>query len=96
MVGIEGLITVNSEVIGMHEDFSHSKQSLKRISATLGTNSQFLPAAMREARGRLVLRLLCGFHICIYIYMYVRLHSYNYNNYVTYIVAMQPSVDFGN
>jgi len=37
----------------------------------------FYQPAVRKARGWLVLRLLCGFRICIiyiYIYMYVRLH----------------------
>jgi len=49
----------------------------------------FYKPAARFTRGQLVLRSLCGFRICIYIYMCV--HTYHvHNNYVTYIVAMRP------
>ena len=56
----------------------------------------YQPAA-REARGWLVLRLLCGFRVCIYVCMCVCTYHVR-NNYVTYIVAMRPyfKVDFGN
>jgi len=55
----------------------------------------FYQPAAREVRSRLVLRLLCCFRVCWYIYMCV--HTYHVrNNYVTYIVAMRPSVDFGS
>jgi len=41
------------------------------------------------ARGQLVLRLLCIFRVCIYVSSCV--HTYHvHNNYITYIVAMQP------
>ena len=49
----------------------------------------FYQPAVHFTRGRLVLRLLCGFHVYIYIYMCVRTCHVR-NNYVTYIVAMQP------
>ena len=42
-----------------------------------------------RVRSRLVLRLLCGFRVCWYVYLCV--HTYHVrNNYVTYIVAMRP------
>ena len=47
-------------------------------------NTNYQPAA-RKARGRLVLRLLCRFCVC----MCVRTYHVR-NNYVTYIVAMRP------
>ena len=53
------------------------------------SSSNFYQLAARFARGRLVLRLLCGFHVCWYIYLCI--HTYHvHNNYVTYIVALQP------
>ena len=55
----------------------------------------FYQLAAREAHSRLVLRLLCSFRICRYIYLYIRTYHVS-NNYVTYIVAMRPSVNFGN
>ena len=48
----------------------------------------YQPAA-REARSWLVLRLLCGFHVCIYICVCVCTYHVC-NNYVTYIVAVRP------
>ena len=44
----------------------------------------------RRARGRLVLRLLCHFRVCISAYLCIRTYHVR-NNYVTYIVAMRPS-----
>jgi len=36
-----------------------------------------------------LLRLLCVFCVCCYIYIYLCIHTYHVcNNYVTYIVAM--------
>jgi len=49
----------------------------------------FYQPAAREAHGWLVLRLLCVFHVCWYIYLCVRTYHVR-NNYVTYIVAMRP------
>ena len=49
----------------------------------------FYQPAAHEVHGRLVLRLLCGFRVCIYICMCVRTYHLC-NNYVTYIFAMQP------
>jgi len=54
----------------------------------------YQPAA-RFTCGRLVLKLLCVFHICWYIYIYIYIclcvRTYHVrNNYVTYIVAMRP------
>ena len=46
----------------------------------------FLPA---KACGWLVLRLLCVFSVCWYIYLCVRTYHVR-NNYVTYTVAMRP------
>jgi len=47
-------------------------------------NVFYQPAS--RAAGWLVLRLLCGFRICVYICV----HTYHvYNNYITYIVAMR-------
>ena len=62
--------------------------------ATMGYNSRvqlvtFYQPAMRFACGQLVLRLLCGFHICMCVRTY-----HVCNNYVMYIVTMRPY--FGN
>ena len=55
----------------------------------------FTSRAARKARGQLVLRLLCGFRVCIYIYVCMCVRTYHVrNNYVTYIVAMRPSTYF--
>jgi len=45
----------------------------------------FHQAAVHFARSRLILRLLCVFHVCLCVPTYHVL-----NNYVTYIVAMRP------
>ena len=49
-----------------------------------GNSNQDQPA-VREARDRLVLRLLRGFRVCIYIYICMCVRTYHVrNNYVTY------------
>jgi len=60
--------------------------------------STFYQLAAREVSGRLVLRLLCVFRVCWYIYLCVRTYHVC-NNYVTYVVAMRPcliGVNFDN
>jgi len=37
--------------------------------------SAYYQLAARKARGRLVLRLLCVFHVCWYIYIYIYIHA---------------------
>jgi len=49
----------------------------------------FYQPAAREAHGRLVLRLLCRFRVCISVNLCVRTYHVR-NNYVTYIVARRP------
>ena len=54
-------------------------------------HAEFYQPAVRFMHGRLVLRLLCGFRVCIHIYIYIYMCVRTYhvrNNYVTYIVAM--------
>ena len=55
----------------------------------VGGNTTFYQPAVREARGQLVLRLLCHFRVCISVYLCVRTYHVR-DNYVTYIVAMRP------
>jgi len=59
--------------------------------ALYAISGHFYQPAAREARSRLVLRLLCGFRVCMYIYICMCVRTYHVrNNYVTYIVAMRP------
>ena len=52
------------------------------------TLNLFYQPATHEAHGRLILRLLCGFRICWYIYIYMYVRTYHMrNNYVTYIAV---------
>jgi len=51
--------------------------------------STFYQLAACFVRGQLVLRLLCHFRVCISVNLCVRTYHVR-NNYVTYIVAMQP------
>ena len=53
------------------------------------TYDSYYQLAAREAHDRLVLRSLCTFRVCLYIYLCVRTYHVC-NNYVTRIVAMQP------
>jgi len=59
-----------------------------QLPATNSSRFFYQPAA-REARGRLVLRLLCRFRVCISVDLCVCIYHVR-NNYVTYIVAMRP------
>ena len=66
--------------------------SVMLIIQQLEKKVYFYQLAARKAHGRLVLRMLCVFHVCwynIYIYLWIRTYHVR-NNYVTYIVAMQP------
>jgi len=66
------------------------KGGLGRIWALLpGNLTVYYQPAARFACGRLVLRLLCRFHICISVYLCVRTY-HMCDNYVMYIVAMRP------
>ena len=56
------------------------------LESTIGS---FYQPAMHEVCGQLVLRLLFIFCICLYVYLCVPTYHMR-NNYVTYIVAMQP------
>jgi len=49
----------------------------------------YLTVFTSRPRGWLVLRLLCHFRVCISVYLCVRTY-HERDNYVTYIVAMQP------
>ena len=59
------------------------------VKGKWGGWAYFYQTATREAHSRLVLRLLCGFRVCRYIYLCVRTY-YVRNIYVTYIVAIRP------
>ena len=66
----------------------------------ISTQTILFTSQLRAKRGRLVLRLLCDFLVClcIYIYIYLCVRTYHvHNNYVmNIVVAMQPFIDFGN
>jgi len=73
--------------------FDAIKAALTEMQQSILLTCFFNQPATHEARGRLVLRLLCGFCVCIYIYIYICMCVCTYhvrNNYVTYIVAMRP------
>ena len=75
----------------VYVEFSHYSNNLLDNNRydSQSDSTTFLPFSAyykpREARGQLVLRLLCCFHVCLCV------HTYHVcNNYVTNIVAMWP------
>ena len=82
------LITISAALTrARHTGGSHtlSRARVTQLKLALSGWAIYYQPAARFVRGRLVLRLLCRFCVCMCVRTY-----HVHNNYVTYIVAMQP------